>query len=331
VECAASGTPLRVFVMRADTHHNCHFLRSLAFFACLRMTTSLVVRAPLRPALPTRMPEVLACASDSVNSDGANTDGANDDGAKTDGGAVTEAAKLDDGSFYAGFGAAAGLFANPVVFVSLYNVASTGQGLPAGPYDILGTLEGVSFLIVTAIVGVSALRKATTGTGFEGGPFGLLGLSEGLSFLSFLCALLIFPLRELGVVGNPKTALIDVPAQAEALRAFVAPLLASAAAYLSDTVQTGLGGDLAMPALPSITFPDGLALPALPEGLTVPELPTSLPSLPDGAGFLPSELPSLEGLQSKLQSTLSSLPNVPEGLPSLPSMPSSLPQQSIEQ
>jgi len=35
--------------------------------------------------------------------------------------------------------AAAGLVANPVVWVSLQSVKSTGGGLPAGPFGLLGS------------------------------------------------------------------------------------------------------------------------------------------------------------------------------------------------
>ena len=55
------------------------------------------------------------------------------------------------------------------------------------------------------------------------GPFGLLGLSEGLSFLSLFAALLVFPLKEFGIVGDPQTAAVDVPAATAATSMAVAP------------------------------------------------------------------------------------------------------------
>lgn len=238
---------------------------------------------------------------------------------------VEPVADQEDPGFYAGFGAAAGLIANPIVVVSLYNVASTGVGLPAGPYGIAGALEGVSFLIITVVIGAAAVSKVKTGSGLPAGPLGLLGLSEGLSFLSLLLALLVFPLRELGVVGNPETAAVNVPEVAEAVRVFVAPYVATLVATVDSLVKEGLGG-LSLPAMPELAMPDvssgfampdvsgfampdvsGLAMPsiALPEGL--PELPKGLPSLPQGLPEMPA-LPSI---------------TLPEGLPELPKeMPS---------
>ena len=51
---------------------------------------------------------------------------------------ITTESKLDDilGSV--------GAISQPVVWVSLYFVATTGGGLPAGPFGLLGALEGLS-------------------------------------------------------------------------------------------------------------------------------------------------------------------------------------------
>ena len=49
-----------------------------------------------------------------------------------------------------------------------------------------------------------------------------------LSFVSLLGIALVFPLRELGVVGDPSTSIVDVPALAETVRVTLAPLIASA-------------------------------------------------------------------------------------------------------
>ena len=63
-------------------------------------------------------------------------------------------------------------------------------GLPAGPFGLLGALEGVSYLVVLGFVGTSAVRKASTGTGLPPGPGGLLGAAEGLSYLTLGASLL---------------------------------------------------------------------------------------------------------------------------------------------
>ena len=68
-------------------------------------------------------------------------------------------------------------------------MATTGGGLPAGPFGALGLLEGLSYLAIVGFVGASLLSKVQSGTGLPAGPAGLLGLSEGLSFLSLLAGL----------------------------------------------------------------------------------------------------------------------------------------------
>ena len=100
--------------------------------------------------------------------------------------------------------AAVGLAANAVVFVSLYFVATTGGGLPAGPFGLLGAAEGVSYLVVVGIVGAALRSKLSTGAGLPSGPAGLLGAAEGLSFLSVLGGLAVLALlvAQQGCVPN---------------------------------------------------------------------------------------------------------------------------------
>ena len=100
--------------------------------------------------------------------------------------------------------AAAGLVANAVVFVSLYFVATTGGGLPAGPFGLLGALEGVSYLVVVGFVGAALRSKLSTGAGLPSGPAGLLGAAEGISFLSVVGGLAVLALlvAQQGCVPN---------------------------------------------------------------------------------------------------------------------------------
>ena len=51
--------------------------------------------------------------------------------------------------------------AQPVVWISLVSVVTTGHGLPEGPFGLLGALEGISYLLVLfgAAVGTSAATK----------------------------------------------------------------------------------------------------------------------------------------------------------------------------
>ena len=41
-----------------------------------------------------------------------------------------------------------GLLAQPIVWISLFCVSTTGGGLPEGPYGLVGALEGLSYLTV---------------------------------------------------------------------------------------------------------------------------------------------------------------------------------------
>lgn len=85
----------------------------------------------------------------------------------------------------------AGLVAQPIVWVSLYSVATTGGGLPAGPFGLVGLLEGLSYLAMVGFVGAAVVSKVRTGSGLPAGPNGLLGLAEGLSFFSLLVGLVV--------------------------------------------------------------------------------------------------------------------------------------------
>ncbi|KAG7338347.1 hypothetical protein IV203_028605 [Nitzschia inconspicua] len=54
-----------------------------------------------------------------------------------------------------------GIVSQPIVWISLYFVETTGSGLPSGPYGVLGGLEGVSYLVVLglALLGSSSTLK----------------------------------------------------------------------------------------------------------------------------------------------------------------------------
>jgi hypothetical protein len=105
------------------------------------------------------------------------------------------------------------LIAQPVVWTSLYCVATTGAGLPAGPLGLLGALEGLSYLAILGVVGVSLVRKATTTTGSERLPpsGGRLGAAviEGLSYLSLVAAILTLGglIADQGCIPNAKPIL----------------------------------------------------------------------------------------------------------------------------
>ena len=100
--------------------------------------------------------------------------------------------------------AVAGLIAQPITAWSLYTVWTTGAGLEAGPFGLLGLAEGLSFLIVPGFVFAALLTKVKTGSGLPAGPAGLLGAAEGLSFLSFIGIIVVFGLQAAGIAVPPR-------------------------------------------------------------------------------------------------------------------------------
>jgi hypothetical protein len=84
---------------------------------------------------------------------------------------------------------AVGIISNPIVLYSEYTLATTGSGLPPGPYGLVGAAEGLSYLAILSIIGWSAYTKVKTGSGLPAGPSGLLGAVEGLSYLSLLAGI----------------------------------------------------------------------------------------------------------------------------------------------
>ena len=93
-----------------------------------------------------------------------------------------------------------GLAAQPVMWWSLYTLKTTGCGLPAGPFGLIGAAEGVSYLVVIGFVAAALLSKVASGKGLPAGPGGLLGAAEGLSFLTAVAGLAVlgFQLSDYG-------------------------------------------------------------------------------------------------------------------------------------
>ena len=83
--------------------------------------------------------------------------------------------------------AVAGLCTSPIAFWSEYTLATTGAGLQGS--DILGGLEGISYLAFVGIVAWSLKTKVQTGSGLPAGPNGLIGAAEGVSYLALLGAI----------------------------------------------------------------------------------------------------------------------------------------------
>jgi hypothetical protein len=82
-----------------------------------------------------------------------------------------------------------GIAAQPVVWISLYTVATTGAGLPAGPYGLLGAVEGLSYLAVLGWAGASFLRTQQTDDDDGGGGGDRRRLAMNGSRLTLVAAL----------------------------------------------------------------------------------------------------------------------------------------------
>ena len=76
--------------------------------------------------------------------------------------------------------------------------------MPAGPFGLVGAVEGVSYLAIVGIIGASVTTKVKTGTGLPAGPYGLLGAAEGLAYLAAVAGLAVlgFQLAEYGYLPN---------------------------------------------------------------------------------------------------------------------------------
>lgn len=88
-----------------------------------------------------------------------------------------------------------GLVGSPIMLLSAYFLATTGDGFPPGPGGAYGAAEGVSYLTVVLITGWSAYTKVSTGSGLPAGPSGLLGASEGFSYLALIGAIVAFAVK----------------------------------------------------------------------------------------------------------------------------------------
>ena len=103
-----------------------------------------------------------------------------------------------------------GLISQPIVWSSLYLVRTTGGGYPAGPFGILGLVEGVSYLVVVYLAATSLWKNVVTGGRFykENIP-PLVGKAETLSVVTLVVALLVLLslVADQGCVPNAKPIL----------------------------------------------------------------------------------------------------------------------------
>lgn len=103
-----------------------------------------------------------------------------------------------DNDFELGIGVG-GILASLIVLWSEYTLKNTGKGLPG---DILGAIEGVSYLVVLGLTAWSITTKLGSGSGLPPGKFGLLGAAEGLSYMSVAVGLVVlyFQIQDVGVL-----------------------------------------------------------------------------------------------------------------------------------
>lgn len=105
---------------------------------------------------------------------------------------------------YASSLSAMGVVAQPIVWTSLYCVATTGAGLPSGPFGLLGAVEGISYLVIVALIG-NALYRTMLGKDHEDRDASL-DIVERSSYVTIVVGLLVLATLVLqqGCVPNAK-------------------------------------------------------------------------------------------------------------------------------
>lgn len=102
-----------------------------------------------------------------------------------------------------------GIIASFVMIYSELVLKSTGCGLPAGPFGIVGAVEGISYLIVLLLGAYSFFNSVADGSGIfvarDGkgkgliekvkGPGGILIVAEGMSFLAIFLGLIVLAMQ----------------------------------------------------------------------------------------------------------------------------------------
>jgi hypothetical protein len=99
---------------------------------------------------------------------------------------------------------ASGTLAALLVLYSEFTLKTTGCGLPAGPFGLLGAAEGIGYLAVVGLAGYSLYTKFRSGSGLPAGPGGILGAAEGLSFAAVAAGLVVlgFQIADYGYIPN---------------------------------------------------------------------------------------------------------------------------------
>jgi hypothetical protein len=92
----------------------------------------------------------------------------------------------------------AGVISQPIVWISLYFVATTGGGLPAGPFGIFGAVEGLAYLSVVGLVFRRIINPKKSS--------GVLEIAENLSIITLGASLLVLAslVSKQGCIPNAK-------------------------------------------------------------------------------------------------------------------------------
>lgn len=86
--------------------------------------------------------------------------------------------------------AIAGIGASSIMLYSESVLFQTGCGLPAGPYGLVGAIEGVSYLGTAALLAYSLYTKFQSGKGLPKGPGGGVGSCRRLGLHCNICRVL---------------------------------------------------------------------------------------------------------------------------------------------
>lgn len=108
---------------------------------------------------------------------------------------------LSDGNSLDDIVGSVGVVSQPVVWLSLYFVATTGGGLPAGPFGLLGAVEGLAYL---SVVGLVIRRMFVRVKACD-----ILETAENLSLLTLGASLLVLTslVAQQGCIPNAKPLL----------------------------------------------------------------------------------------------------------------------------
>ena len=95
----------------------------------------------------------------------------------------------------------AGVISQPIVWISLYFVATTGGGVPEGPFGIFGAVEGLAYLSVVGLVFRRIINSKKSS--------GLLERAENLSIITLGGSLLVLAslISKQGCIPNAKPLL----------------------------------------------------------------------------------------------------------------------------